>query len=285
MTKPILPFVETMITQACNISCTGCTNYSDLAHKGYVTWSQGKNWLETWLTRIDIPDFGIMGGEPLLNPEVNEWIQGIRKILPQAQIRFTTNGILLKNHLDIIKLLEDVGNCVFKITVHTKDDELENIIEKLFIEYKWEPVLEYGVHRFKTKNNFRLQINRPQTFIKTFKGPYHDMMPYDSSPDEAFKICCQPQCPLLFNGRIYKCSSNGLLQNTLESFGFPNYERWNKYIDTGIGPDCNDNELDLFIKNFGKSHKVCGMCPSSSNIESQINHTETVLTNKIRFKQ
>ena len=40
--KPVLPFVEIMITQACNISCTGCTNYSDLVHKGYLTWEQGQ---------------------------------------------------------------------------------------------------------------------------------------------------------------------------------------------------------------------------------------------------
>jgi molybdenum cofactor biosynthesis enzyme MoaA len=102
MSKPILPFVETMITQVCNLSCTGCTNYSDLQHEGYVPWSQGRTWLEAWLERIDIPDFGIMGGEPLINPEVNMWIQGVRDLLPTSQIRFTTNGILLHKNLDIV---------------------------------------------------------------------------------------------------------------------------------------------------------------------------------------
>ena len=40
--KPTLPFLETMITQVCNLSCEGCTNYSDLEHKGYVKWKDGK---------------------------------------------------------------------------------------------------------------------------------------------------------------------------------------------------------------------------------------------------
>ena len=70
--KLVLPFLETMLTQACNLSCTGCTNYSDLRYSGYVKWADGKRDLEQWLDRIDIPDFGLMGGEPLMNPEVNE---------------------------------------------------------------------------------------------------------------------------------------------------------------------------------------------------------------------
>ena len=40
--KLTLPFLETMATQACNLSCEGCTNYSDLNHNGYITWADMK---------------------------------------------------------------------------------------------------------------------------------------------------------------------------------------------------------------------------------------------------
>ena len=95
--KLILPFVETMITYACNLSCTGCTNYSDYNMKGSVPWQKGKIWIEQWLTRLDILDFGIMGGEPTLNPECEHWIYGVRSLLPNSQIRFTTNGFKALN--------------------------------------------------------------------------------------------------------------------------------------------------------------------------------------------
>jgi MoaA/NifB/PqqE/SkfB family radical SAM enzyme len=62
--RPILPFVETMITYACNLSCAGCTNYSNYNMKGSVSWKQGKTWIEKWVAKLDISDFGIMGGEP-----------------------------------------------------------------------------------------------------------------------------------------------------------------------------------------------------------------------------
>ena len=110
--KLVLPFVETMITQACNISCEGCTNYSDLVHNGYQTWEQGRAELEPWLERLDIPDFGIIGGEPLMNPGVRRWITGVRDLLPRSQLRFTTNALLLERNFDIVDLLAGVGNCV-----------------------------------------------------------------------------------------------------------------------------------------------------------------------------
>ena len=125
MSKPILPFIETMVNQNCNLSCHGCSNYSDLTHQGYTSWNDGKASLERWLERVEIPDFGILGGEPLMNPEIEKWILGLRKLMPNAQIRFTTNGLLLNKKFHIVKLLEEIGNCVFKIAVHVKDKELE----------------------------------------------------------------------------------------------------------------------------------------------------------------
>ena len=284
MGKPTLPFVETMITQVCNLSCTGCTNYSDLQHEGYVPWSQGRDWIESWLERVDIADFGILGGEPTVSPEVNDWILGLRQVLPKAQIRFTTNGLLLNKKFDIVENMADVGNCVFKIAFHQDNPELEEVVKRIFDMYDWEPVVEYGVHRWKTKNNFRFHVKRPHTFWKTFKGPYEDMAPHTSIPSDAFDICCQQTCPLLHNGRIYKCSTSGLLAETLEKFNTPNSEQWQQYLQQGMGADCSDQELTTWLENFGKPADVCGMCPSPTDLDSKIIHLENVSTRKIKWK-
>jgi len=282
MSKPTLPFVETMITQVCNLSCLGCTNYSDLQHEGYVTWNEGKRQIEAWLDRIDILDFGILGGEPTINPEVNEWILGLREILPNAQIRFTTNGILLGKKFNIVQNLMDIGNCVFKIVFHKPNSELEEVVSRIFKSYEWQPVTEYGIQRWRTGNNVRLHIKRPDVFWKTFKGDYQNMLPHDSNPADAFEICCQQTCPLLYNGRIYKCSTSGLLKDTLERFGYPNQAEWSPYLTNGIGADCTDAELTEFLDNFGKPNQLCGMCPTTSDTQSKIIHLENVLTRKIK---
>lgn len=276
MTKLTLPFLETMITQACNLSCTGCTNYSDLTHQGYVPWSHGRTQLENWLDRIEIEEFGIIGGEPMINPEWKDWIAGVRQLLPQARIRFTTNGLLLKKQSGVLDFLEAVGNVTFKITVHVHDRTLENQIQHIFQARDWQPVTEFGIRRWAGPHGTRLQINRPDRFIKTYQGTYKDMQPWDSDPAAAFESCCQQTCPLLYQGRIYKCSTAGLLVNTLNRFDRPNWNSWQKYIDSGIGINDDNDTVKRFVDNFGKMNSICGQCPSSLHHTSILNHTITV---------
>jgi organic radical activating enzyme len=283
MTKPVLPFVETMITQACNLSCHGCTNYSDINHRGYVSWNEGKAQIESWLERIAIPDFGIMGGEPLINPQVREWIVGVRELMPDTQIRFTTNGTLLEKNLDIVELLHSIGNCVFKITVHQIDKDLEEIIQYIHSKYNWETITEYGVTRFKTSKDFRFHVKRPEIFYKTYQGVYSNMSPHDNDPAEAFDACIQQSCPLLYKGDLYKCSTSGLLKETLDKFNNPNYNMWEQFVLPGLGPACTDLELQNFLDNFNKPNKICRMCPTNKDTDSILKHYDFVKTKKFKY--
>lgn len=265
-----------MITQVCNLSCTGCTNYSDLKHTGYVRWEQGKEWLQNWLTRVDIPDFGIMGGEPLINPECKDWLIGTRSLLPQSQIRFTTNGLLLDKHWDLLDLMHDLGNVSFKITVHVMDKELQSSIDRIFKRYNWRAVNEYGIDRWITGNNFRFHVKSPLHFIKTYRGNYDTMLPWNSDPVQAFENCCQQTCPLLHQGRIYKCSTAGLLKDVVNRKSPQYIDQWIPYIDPGISWDCEPVVLGKFISNFGKPHNRCGQCPTRDNADSKLEHLRLV---------
>lgn len=281
MNKPVLPFVEIMVTQACNLSCYGCTNYSDLAHKGYLTWEQGRLQIEPWLERVNIPDFGILGGEPLMNPDIRNWIRGLREIMPNSQIRFTTNGLLLAQNFDIVDLLHEVGNVVFKIAVHENNSELENTIQQVLDKFEWKEVTEFGVKRLKTTNNLRFHIRRPDIFYKTYIGSYNNMRPHNSNPADAFSICCQQTCPLLYEGKLYKCSTNGLLADTLSKFNNPNYSEWEPYLVPGLGPVCSETELQQFLNNFGKPESICKSCPTNADTQSTVIHLDNVSRKKI----
>jgi len=273
--KPCLPFLETMITQVCNLSCLGCTNYSDLKHTGYVTWEQGKQWLTDWLTRVIIPDFGIMGGEPLINPNCREWLVGVRDLMPDSQIRFTTNGLLLHNHWDLIDLMYELGNVSFKISVHHETAQLTELIDQIQKRYNWQPVTEYGIDRWITNNNFRFHIKRTDSFVKTYRNDYSNMLPWNSDPAEAFKNCCQQTCPLLYQGKIYKCSTSGLLSDTVSRMAPHNIEQWTPYLVAGLSTDCTNTELSEFINNFGKPHAQCGQCPATQ-ADSTVDHIKFV---------
>lgn len=265
-----------MITQVCNLSCSGCTNFSDLKHSGYISWAQGRNWLEPWLSRIDILDFGIMGGEPLINPEWKDWVRGVRALLPTAQIRFTTNGLLLGKYPELIDFFEDIGNVVFKISVHIASLELEQHITQIQQSKSWELVSEYGINRWRTNNNLRFQVNRPEWFYKTFDGDYRNMKPHNSVASEAFAVCVQQTCPLLHQGSIYKCSTSALTPEIVDLFNNTEKSSWELYRDYGIKSDCSDEQLLQFLNNFGKPHSICGQCPSKSHISSKLHHLSNV---------
>jgi hypothetical protein len=272
--KPVLPFVETMITQVCNLACQGCSNYSDLKHSGYVTWSQGRQELQDWLQRIHIEEFGIMGGEPMINPEWRQWLVGTRSLMPWARIRFTTNGLLIRNPTELIRLVQDLGNITLKITVHVDDGQLEHTVEQLFRAAPWQPITEYGINRWIGVNGTRLQINRPEHFVKTFQGDYTNMLPWQSDPEQAFAACIQKTCPLLYRGRIYKCSTSGLLSDLLDRVGGQDRTAWEPYTTLGIGSNSTDQEIQQFIDNFGQSNSICGQCPSGT--QGQLLHKITV---------
>ena len=274
--RPTLPFLETMITQVCNLSCLGCTNYSDLDHKGYVTWQAGLDMITPWLDRVSVPDFGIMGGEPLINPECGDWLIGMRRLLPHSQIRFTTNGLLLHKHMHLVDLMHDLGNFSFKITVHESNPGLEDLIAEIFNKFDWNPVREYGIDRWKTSNEFRFAVKRPEHFVKTYRNDYANMLPWRSDPDLAFANCCQQTCPLLYQGRIYKCSTAGLLESTVTRMAPHLHHEWQEFFDPGLSPDCDQDALAAFIDNFGHPHQRCGQCPTADQAQSTLRHVDFV---------
>lgn len=271
-----LEYIESMIIRPCNLSCQGCTTFSDLKWSGYTTWVEGKSQLEPWLNRVHFESWGVMGGEPLMNPELESWLTGVRSLMPNTQIRFVTNGLLLPKNRWVVDLLHELGNSTLKISYHVNNETLDQEIEYIKQKFAWQPVREYGIDRWITSRDFRFQLARPKTFLRTFRGTYENMLPHNSDPKQAFEMCVQQRCPMLFEGRIYKCGTAGLTPDLLKRFDFPNYNQWEPYIDSGLGPDCSDHELTQFINNFGKPHGMCRQCPSAADTDSIINHTNTV---------
>lgn len=286
MYKPVLPFLETMITYACNLSCNGCTNYSDYHTKGYVPWAVGKKWIESWLYKVQLPDFGLIGGEPMLHPEVKQWIYGCRELMPDSQIRFTTNAVNFVDRDELLDWLIDIGNCVLKFTIHQDTPNIRSAINDVFSRYEWTATVEHGISRWLGPNGVRFQLNYPKRFVKSFQGQYGNMRPHHNDPAEAFKICVQQKCPLLYEGKIYKCSSVALLPRVMHDWRQPVDHSWSPYINDyePLTIDSSRIKIDEFISNFGQAFYTCAMCPTEKDTDSMIDHATSVLTKKAWIK-
>lgn len=90
------------VVDECNLRCWGCDHFAPLAKGGYIKLQT----LEKDLTRIsqltnnDVKAICLMGGEPLLHPDLIEILKISRYCLPYTEIVIMTNGILLNRQKD-----------------------------------------------------------------------------------------------------------------------------------------------------------------------------------------
>jgi len=86
------------IAEHCNLNCAGCEHFSPLAEKKFTNIDNyEKDCIRLSELSGGIIEFlGIHGGEPLLNPQINDFLTISRKYFPVGQIAILTNGILLE---------------------------------------------------------------------------------------------------------------------------------------------------------------------------------------------
>ena len=147
-----LNYLEICINDFCNMNCKGCSHFANLAPKEFEDYEQMENdfiRLRQIFSHID--KIRIMGGEPLLNPNLIKYIIMIKQNFPYTDLRIVTNGILLKNiSEDLLKCIRE-NNVMIDISVYPPlISEMDSIIKKLkknnikvFIENigKFKPVL------------------------------------------------------------------------------------------------------------------------------------------------
>lgn len=90
---------QTHLVEHCNLKCRGCYHFSSLAKEEYLDLNE----YESDLQRLSKLFFGkaeeilLLGGEPLLHPQINYFLEISRKYFPIGKIKVLTNGILLLN--------------------------------------------------------------------------------------------------------------------------------------------------------------------------------------------
>lgn len=92
---PCLPYIETHLADHCNLKCIGCTHYSPLADEHFTDVNVFENDMNMLSKKLRFERIRLLGGEPLLHPQINKFIEITRENFPKARIFICTNGILL----------------------------------------------------------------------------------------------------------------------------------------------------------------------------------------------
>ena len=154
-----------------------------------------------------------MGGEPLLNPQIEDYIKLVCDVYPNSEIHVVTNGLLLKSmpdsFFDLLRSCHD-GSGIYISLYPVMREKIDDL--KVFLNSKKVP---YRVSEM--NESFRKQ----QTLEKRD----------DESTRNKFENCFQKGCINLYDGKIAAC----FLPFTTKYF--------NRYFDQ-ILPE--DGAVDLF---------------------------------------
>ena len=91
--------LDVHLTEHCNLNCKGCCHFAPLAKKEFLHPSEFERDISKFSEILNhkIQLLQLLGGEPLLHPNVTSFFPIARKNFPGSSICIVTNGILLKS--------------------------------------------------------------------------------------------------------------------------------------------------------------------------------------------
>lgn len=184
LSDPYLPYLEFHVADHCNLNCKYCTHYSPLVTEPVFTDYEGfaadLRQLKKYITDIGV--IRILGGEPLLNPQLGSFIALTRELYPASIITVVTNGLLI-DRLDAA-LIESMRKnmAFFHISYYPpmqkKVQEVQRFLYEQQIPYTITPLIT--------------EFNKTQTL-----SPQSD--------EDFFYRCFQATCTCLHNGKAAPC--------------------------------------------------------------------------------
>ncbi|MBR6126509.1 glycosyltransferase [bacterium] len=215
---PVLKSFVYHLADHCNLCCVGCDHFSPLAKPKLTDVEVFKSDIKRFskISGKKLCTLKLMGGEPLLNPKVIDFMRISRKYLPKTRVELVTNGILLNSQPEKFwKACKkySITIVVTKYPIKIDFRKAEENAQKYGIEYEY-----FGNTGEVIKTSYHIPLDLEGT----------------QNPEENFKSCFHANnCIMMKNGRLYTCTIA------------PNIEHFNFYYGYNIPLDYFDG-IDIF---------------------------------------
>lgn len=198
--------VEYSVAYHCNLKCQACSHMSPFIDKQFPDLESFERDVRALSTALHANDIRLLGGEPLQNPEVVDYLKIARDSGIADQIMLTTNGLLLAS---------------------MKDEFWENVDFIWLSLYPGVSPTEKALARIKAKakeSGTRLDIDKTTHFRATLVTEPH---PKDAVTDMIFRTCGSAHrfhCHMIHEGRLFKCACPPFLPEYLSKMGMDGYD-------------------------------------------------------------
>ncbi|MDR3350176.1 MAG: 4Fe-4S cluster-binding domain-containing protein [Prevotellaceae bacterium] len=228
---------EVHLTEHCNLNCKYCNHFSSLAEKEFLDIETFERDLAriSELTERKIEWVDLLGGEPLLHPQLIAFLNLPRKYFDTGKIMLVTNGILLLKQPDEFWQSCNQNNVEVRISQYPiKLDRLEiNRIAK-----KWKVTVRYMGEGTKTMCRTPLDLKGAQ-----------------DAKDSFLRCRFANYSTYLEKGKIYPCP------------WIPNIRHFNRYFNKNLQVAENDyidiykaKSLDEILEFLCKPVPFCRHC-------------------------
>jgi len=276
MKKKFISDLAFYITNRCGLACEGCVSFNNYVLKGDYEWNTAKDKINAWSDKIDVGNITIMGGEPFLHKDLENWVKGIRQAFPRCKdIRVVTGltGARLIRHMNMVRMCID-NDVAVQISVHdpawwsVSQDTAEQLLEG--IDYMKEETVDEGsfplkvVNYYGPKGTLIFTMMELWSFFPSAKKEIKDGVMYlhDNDPELAHKLCYCRSSQYIVDGDMFKCAVSAVADAMVTQL--PLDERSKNLLGEvkGISP-YEENELD-----FSTAIPQCSLC--SVNMEKLI---------------
>ena len=219
MPKVLIPKVEFYITNVCNLTCDHCNRFNNYKFKGWQKWADVKDVYTQWGKLININHRVILGGEPLLNPDIVSWCKGVKSIWCNdfGSTEIITNGYRL-NHVPGLYDLVKSRIAYLRVTLHNSNEK--NFIVNEIKSFLQGPITieerSASVWFFIDQNKIRVELALEDQFSESaiIQNSSGKLTLHQSDPVKAHDICCMAHNDTVhfIHGKIYKCGPAALFE-------------------------------------------------------------------------
>jgi hypothetical protein len=177
---------ELHVTEHCNLRCANCCNMSPLVPEHFLSVEETRALCER-MSKVLIADvFKIMGGEPLLHPDIAGVLKAVRSTSIGDRVRLFTNGLLLPSMTDAFW------------------EALDELTISDYSSAKLKPAVLELAHERAARHGFVLNVKPVREFSQVLSPRFrHD----DAQVRETFERCwLRHRCLIVRGGRFYMCT-------------------------------------------------------------------------------
>ena len=193
--------LEYSVAYHCNLRCSACSHMSPFIDSKLPPLESFERDVKALSKVLHAKDIRLLGGEPLLNPEIVDYLKIARRSGIADQIMVTSNGLLL----------------------HSASDEFWENVDFIWLSlYPGATPPEKIIKKFEDKareTNTRLDLDHTTHFRVTVTSEAH---PADWVTDMIYKTCQSAHlfhCHMIHEGRLYKCACPPFMPEYLGKFG------------------------------------------------------------------